>query len=465
MFASLFGKKRPSYAGKDRFFSLTKGYNLSLEGDVDDSTIHPSSITRYAVRPIDYRGMSPIPKVMVNVGDYVKAGEPLFYDKKRPEIFYAAPVSGELLEVRRGPKRAIHELIILADKDITYKEYNAPSLDDRDQVVSFLLESGAWALLNQRPYDIIPAYDAVPRDIFVSTFSTAPLAPDYNTIVKGKEAYFSKGLEVLKSLTSGDVYLGLDGNGTQPADVFAKAEGVKRNYFAGKHPVGNVGVQIHHTAPIAGGESVWTIGVQDVITLGGLFVDGIYDARRIVKLAGAQMAEPKYVSTYKGAHLGELVGENIQNENVRMIAGDVYTGDKVESEDFLRADTEIITAIKEGDEHEFMGWLLPIRSRPSLSPTFLSSHLPGMTYEGTTNTRGERRAFVATGQYESVLPMDIYPQHLMKAILANDFEQMEGLGIYELSEEDIAVCEFVCTSKMPLQKILRQGLDTVREQS
>ena len=410
--------------------------------------------------------MSPIPKVVVAAGDEVKAGDPIFFDKKRPNIMYASPVSGEVVEVKRGAKRAITEVIILADKEISYKAISAPDLStvDREGLKSFFLENGVWSMFNQRPFDIVADENVVPRDIFISTFNTAPLALDNNIVIAGNEAAFQKGLDALGMMTDGSVYLGLDGRGATPVTGFASATGVKKNYFSGKHPAGNVGVQIHNTAPIKGSDVVWTLDVQDVITIGKLFTEGKYDASRVLALGGAQVTEPSIIRTYQGANVGDLVAGNLSDEKNRIIAGDVLTGKQVTEDDFISFGDNQISVIREGDNYEAFGWLLPIKPRPSISGTFPNFLFPNFKFEGETNTHGEKRAFVVSGQYESVLPMDIYPQHLMKAIMAGDFEKMEGLGINELSEEDLALCEFVCTSKMPLQSILRDGLDMMRSQ-
>jgi Na+-transporting NADH:ubiquinone oxidoreductase subunit A len=321
-------------------------------------------------------------------------------------------------------------------------------------------------MFNQRPFDIVADTEEDPRDIFISTFDTAPLALDQNIVVEGNEAAFQKGCDVLNALTDGSVFLGLDGRSAKaPAEGFSKVTGVNKNYFSGEHPAGNVGIQIHHVAPIKGNDKVWTLGVQEVITIGKLFLEGKYDASRLISIGGAQVLDPSIVRTYQGASIGELLKGNLSAEKTRIISGNVFTGRMASEESFLSFSDDQITVIREGDEYEAFGWLLPITPRPSISGTFPNFLFPDFEFEGETNTHGERRAFVVTGQYESVLPMDIYPQHLMKAIMAGDFEKMEGLGIYELSEEDVALCEFVCTSKMPLQRILRDGLEMMREQA
>jgi Na+-transporting NADH:ubiquinone oxidoreductase subunit A len=379
---------------------------------------------------------------------------------------YCSPVSGEVVDVRRGDKRAIKEIVILADKgDMKFKSITAPSLNaDRSELVNFLMANGAWPLIVQRPFDVVPDADIVPRNIFISTFDSAPLAPDNNFVVQGQEAHFQKGLDVLAKLTSGKVHLGLNGAHT-PASAFSDATGVEKHWFKGPHPAGNVGIQIHHIKPINTIGKVWTVSVQACIQIGKLFNEGRFDASRIVALTGATLVEPKYVKTYQGACVGELLQNNMKSASDRIVAGDVLSGKQKAAGEFLNFHDDQITVLKEGNEHEMFGWLFPTTSRPSISKTYPTNAIfSDMEFEANTNTHGEKRAFVVTGEYEKVLPMDIYPQHLMKAIIVNDFEQMEGLGIYELSEEDIALCEFVCTSKQPLQAILREGLDTMRSE-
>lgn len=463
---SLFGAKRPAYAEDARMVALTKGHDIQLEGDAE-KVITDMPSTTYAVKPTDFVGMSPIPKVEVAEGDTVKAGDVLFFDKKRPNVKYVSPVSGEVVAVNRGQKRSIAEVVVLGDKGgMQYREYSAPGLDaDRAELVDFLLGSGAWPMIRQRPYDVVADPLDIPKAIFVSTFDSAPLAPDLNLVVNGKEAAFQKGLDVLAKLTSGKVHLGLDGRGEHaPAAAFANATGVEKTYFSGPHPSGNVGIQIHHTNPISANERVWVLGVQDVITLGTLFTEGKYDASRVVALTGAELKKPQYVSTYMGANVETFLKDNLTNDHVRVVSGDLLSGKKIDTKGHLGFYDDQISVIEEGDYFEMFGWLLPLSPRPSISGSYPNGLFPDFKFKANTNTHGEKRAFVVTGEYEKVLPMDLYPQHLMKAILVNDYERMEGLGIYELSEEDVALCEFACTSKQPLQQILRRGLDMMREQ-
>ena len=444
---------------------LKKGFDIKLMGAAKKEITDGHHIKTFAAQPNNYIGISPIPKVTVEIGDNVKAGDVLFFDKKHPEIKHVAPVSGEVIAINRGAKRSIAEIVILADKDIKYRTYQDINLDNvsREDLVAFLLESGAWPLIKQRPFDIIADPKENPKNIFITTFDTAPLAPDLNLVVEGRGEAFQKGIDVLNKLTTGRVHLGLNGKQT-PSSVFTNVKGAQKNYFSGPHPAGNVGVQIHHTDPINAQDKVWVLGVQDVITLGALFSEKRFNAQRVVAVTGAELKDPKYIRTYIGANVGELLKDNLSNEHVRIISGDVLSGKEKSKENFLNVYDDQLTVIEEGDKYRMFGWLSVTPPGPSMSSTYPQIFLKNKKYKANSNTNGEKRAFVMTGQYEKVLPMDIYPQHLIKAIMINDFEKMEGLGLYELSEEDIALCEFVCTSKQPLQKILREGLTILREQ-
>ncbi len=468
--SEIFAKRLPEYISEgEQVTQLSRGHDILLEG-VAEKKIKHVEVSTFAIQPPNFIGISPIPKMVPDVGSEVKAGDVLFYDKKRPEIKYVSPVSGEIIAVNRGEKRAITEVVILADKKQKFKEYEKFDVDNnsREALVAYLLESGAWPLIRQRPFNVVADPSKTPRDIFISTFDTAPIAPDLNFVVEGRGKDFQKGLDVLAKLTDGQVYLGMNASEEEaPSEVFTNATGVVKHWFMGKHPAGNVGVQIHHINPIASGDTVWTLGVQEVLTLGALFNEQKYRAERVIAVAGAELKEPAYVKTYQGAKIADLVKGNLirELEKVRLISGGVLSGEKKSNEQFLNFYDSKVTAIEEGNYFEMFGWLIPIKARPSISRTFPNFLFPDLTFKGDTNTHGEERAFVVTGEYEKVLPMDVYVMQLMKSIMINDFEKMEGLGIYELVEEDVALCEFVCISKQPLQALLRQGLDVMREQS
>lgn len=465
--SNIAGKPAPSFADKANFHNLKKGHDIKLAGKATGVN-NSISVSRYAMKPTDFRGIAPIPKMEVAVGDEVKAGEPIFFDKQSPDIKHVAPVSGEIVELRRGAKRAVTHIVILADKTQQYHQNEVLNLANtsRDALVTYMKSSGGWTLINQRPFDIIPDPSIVPDNIFISTFSTAPLAPSYNHLVEGRANDLQSAVDALSILTSGKVYLGLDGRKVAPSPALTGINGAEKHYFNGKHPAGNVGVQIHHIAPIKNTGAVWTLTLENALALGHLVRTGQYNTSKIVALTGAQFETPQLVKTYAGASIDELTKGNLKSEGTsRMIEGDVLSGKTLGEDDFVGSGVSQITSIKEGDDYELFGWLLPIKPRPSISRTMPGFLMPRMEYEANTNTHGEKRAFVVTGQYEKMMPMDILPQHLMKAIMAGDIERMEGLGINELSEEDVALAEFSCTSKMPLQEILRDGLDMMREQA
>lgn len=463
----LFGKPVPEYADKSSFHRLNRGHDILLAGPAQ-GPVKNADINRFALKPGDFRGIAPIPKMELEEGAEVKAGDALFFDKSNPEIKYVSPVSGELIEIRRGAKRSISHVVILADKKQEFKRFNPPSTDaSHEELVSFLQSSGAWPHINQRPFDIIADPTNKPDNIFISSFDSAPLAIDYNLLLEERSEDLQPGLDVLARLTDGKVFLGLDGRDAhKPHDQLLQANNVEKHWFSGKHPVGNVGIQIHHLAPIVGNTTVWTLKLEDVLLIGKLFREGIYDSTRIVALAGSQYKEPQYLKTYLGASVDELIKDNLRTgEQSRIILGNALSGERAVKDDFIGFRTNLLSAIKEGDYYEMFGWLLPLKPRPTISKTYPNFLIPNHRFEADTNTHGEQRAFVVTGQYERMLPMDIYPQHLMKAILTGDIERMEALGINELSEEDLALAEFSCTSKQPLQSILRDGLEMMREQA
>ncbi len=444
---------------------LKKGFDIRIKGSPQDKVDSSFSSATFAVKPTDYKNISPIPKVMVEVGDEVLAGQPLFFDKKNPEVIHVAPVSGEVAEIRRGAKRAISEVVILGDSTLRFKDLNVPSLDgiSREDLVTFLLGSGAWPYFLQRPFGIIADHKDAPKNIFVSGFDSSPLAPSYSKIAEGNDAAIQAGFKALQVLSEGKVYLGLSNSDTPTA--LKNLSGVQTNYFNGPHPAGNVGVQIHHTAPIAKGDMVWTIDLPNLIVLGKLFTEKRFNTERLISVGGPVVKNPGYIKTYLGANVEQALNNNLSNDNIRVIAGNVLSGNNIGTKGHLGAFDNAISILEEGDHYEPFGWLIPSYAKPTISKSFLNGLFGSKKeYDVNTNTHGEKRAFVVSGQYEKVLPMDIYPVQLLKSILFNDLDGMEGLGIYELLEEDLALCEYVCTSKNKVQEILRQGLNTMMEQ-
>lgn len=444
---------------------LKKGYDIKLVGDVSANTGSFDAPKTYSVKPTDFVGLSP--KLKIEVGAEVKAGTPLFFIKEMPEVIITSPVSGEVIEINRGAKRAILEIKILADSRMAYEQFatSNPEGMSADAVKQALLSSGAWATIKQRPFTKIANPAETPKNIFISGFDSSPLAPDYNYILNGRDEDFQWGINALKKLTEGKIYLNLKA-GSQACSAFTNAKGIETNSFSGPHPAGNVGVQIHHISPISKGDIVWTVNPEDVANIGKLFREGKYEADRTVALTGSEVNENarKYYKMKAGACIETLLSGNVGAGHNRVISGNVLTGSKVGSGGYLGFYDHQITVIPEGEDAEFLGWLIPTYSRPSISKTFLSYLTPNKKFKVNTNMHGEERALVVTGEYEKVLPMDILPQYLVKAILANDLEAMEALGLLELDEEDVALCEFVCTSKMPIQKLLREGLAVLEKE-
>ena len=325
-----------------------------------------------------------------------------------------------------------------------------------------MLEAGVWPFIRQRPYSVVANPLDVPKAIFISAFNSAPLAPDNDFIVHGHGELFQLGLDAIAKLTNGVVNLNVSGK-NKASGVFTNSKNVEINTVSGPHPAGNVGIQIHHIDPINKDEKIWYLEPQSVLIIGSLFKEGIFDPTRVVALAGSQVSKPKYYKTTIGISIKSILTDNSIAENSRFISGDPLTGTQIEEEGYLGFYDDQITVLPEGGDPEFMGWAAPGFNKFSLSRTF-TSWLSNKAYNLNTAINGEHRAFVMSGQYEKVFPMDIYPVHLIKAILVNDIELMENLGIYEVAPEDFALCEFACTSKTDVQKIVREGLDLVQKE-
>ena len=437
---------------------VKKGLDINLKGKASDVMLNARPSATYALVPDSYNGI--MPKVVAKVGDKVKAGSTLMIDKNRPEIKFASPVSGEVTAVNRGAKRKVLSVVVKPDAQMVYEEFGKKTVSSMkaDEVKAFILDAGLWPLIKQRPYDIVANPASQPRDIFVSAFYSAPLAPNFDFILKGQEADFQTGLDALAKLTAGKVYVGV-----RRGSIAAKANGVEIVEVEGPHPAANVGVQINQVKPINKGEVVWTVNPDDVIVIGRLFNKGIVDLTRLVVLTGSETTERGYIKTIAGCTIESLVAGKLLegNEHLRVISGNVLTGTKVGKEDYLRAYDNQITVIPEGDDNdEFFGWAVPGFNKYSTSHSYLT-WLIGRNKEYVLDARikGGRRAMIMSNEYDKVFPMDIMPEYLIKAILAFDIDKMENLGIYEVAPEDFALCEFVDTSKLELQKIVRDGLN------
>jgi Na+-transporting NADH:ubiquinone oxidoreductase subunit A len=449
-----------------KIIKISKGLDIPLEGAAEEILQPAPRSAVYAIKPPDFHGLTP--KMLVKEGDKVKVGTPLFFDKYNEKVLFTSPVSGTYVELIRGPKRRIMEVRIAADGADQHEQFGVadPATLSREQIVEKLLQSGLWPVIRQRPYSIVARQDQIPRDIFVSAFNSAPLAPNLDFVVKGQEASFQKGLDVLARLTDGDLHLSVHAEKNQ-SRAFLDAKGVKLHRFKGPHPAGNVGIQIHHINPINKGDVVWYVEMQDVILIGRLFEQGIYDPRKIIALAGSEVLNPRYYEVITGSQISDFVGKNSRKENglmLRYISGDPLAGTKIASDGFLGFYHGQVTVIPEGNEPQLFGWITPNLDKFSVSRTFLSFLMPWKKYRHNTNIRSGERPFVLTGIYEKVLPMEILPMHLLKAIMINDIDQMEKLGIYEVAPEDFALCEYICPSKIEIQQTIREGLDVIMQE-
>ena len=437
---------------------LKKGFDLRIKGIAEKKLAGEIQSVRYAVKPVDFPGL--VPRLAVKPGDKVQAGTPLFIDKLRPEIKFTSPVSGIVVSSDRGDRRKLLEVVVEKNGNefIDFGKAD-PSNLNREQIKEHLLASGLWPAIRQRPYHVIARPQDLPKAIFISGFDTAPLAPDSNFIMDNSpSSLFQTGLSALTKLTDGRVNLILNGKGEAPESL-KKCTGVEISYFSGPHPAGNVGIHIHHLNPINKGEIVWVVNLQDVLSVGRLFEEGIYKHERIVALTGSEVLHPQYYKMLSGASVESMVRDKVKDGHLRVISGNVLTGTKIKSDGYLGYYDSQVTVIPEGDYYEFFGWAMPGLNKFSFSKTFASTLIPKKSYNLDTNMHGEERAFVMTGKYEQVVPMDIYPMQLLKAILAQEVDLMENLGIYEIAEEDFALCEFICPSKIEIQSIVRQGLD------
>jgi Na+-transporting NADH:ubiquinone oxidoreductase subunit A len=442
-------------------FTINKGLNIRLKGEAE-KTLREVSILHYAIKPTDLIGV--FPRLLVKEGDTVLAGTPLFIDKYRENICFPSPVSGMVAEIKRGEKRVMLEIRIEPDGKNGQVSFGAadPSKITKTEITEKLLKSGLWSLIRQRPYGIIANPEQTPKAIHISAFDSAPLAPDYDFIVSGKGELFQTGIDVLSKLTGGKVNLNISDKTS--AKEFLECRNVDISTFKGPHPAGNVGIQIHHVSPINKGDIVWFAGVQDVITIGHLFKEGIYNPDIILALAGSEVTRTGYFKMRRNACIHKMVEGNVNQGTLRYISGNVLTGTQIRHDGFTGYYDSLITVIPEGNYHEFLGWALPGLNKLSFSRSFFSWLMPGRKYTVDTNLHGGERAFVMTGQFEKVMPMNIYPMQLIKAALAEDIDRMENLGIYEVEPEDFALCEFIDTSKTEIQTIIRNGLELVRKE-
>lgn len=442
---------------------LKKGLNLPIAGEALCEVTARVAPDLVAVKPTDFRGL--VPRLLVKEGDSVKAGTPLFADKKCTAMVFCSPVSGTVDAVVRGDKRKLLEVRIKADGKNEAVQFDVPKASSLDKkgMTELLLQSGLWPCLKQRPFGTIADPEAEPKAIFISGMNTKPLGAKYEFTLKDDVAAIQAGIDALGRLTKGGVHLSLCAKSFS-GSVFNKLSGVVMHQFEGPHPAGNVGVQINHISPINKGEVVWTVDLPLVAVIGRFMLKGVYDTRRTIAVAGPAAVKPAYAEVTAGVSMKQLAGFFAEG-NVRVVSGDVLSGEAVGREGFLGFYDDQVSVLKEGDYFEMFGWMNPLRSKKfSVShayPAFLHCK---KKYAMDTNENGGERPFLMNDVYDKVLPMDIYPLYLFKACLAGDLDKMEQLGIYEVIEEDVALCEYVCPSKIEIQNIVRQGIELMMKE-
>ena len=442
---------------------LKKGLTVNLVGKPSAEITTPKASKVFGLAPDAFVGVKP--KVVVKEGETVKAGDALFVDKLHPEVKFTSPVSGQVTAVQRGDRRKVLSIQVEADEKQAYADFGKLDLAKAtaDDVLKLLLDAGLFAYINQRPYAVAANPEDKPKAIFCSTFSDMPLAADFEVALKGNEKEFQAGIDALAKIAP--VNLGAKRGA---AVAILKAENATVTVFEGKCPAGNVGVQINHVNPVNKGEVVWTIGPEELIFIGRVVLNGKVDFSRVIAVAGSEIEKPAYAKVTVGQQIGDILDGNVKTDKkVRLIDGNPLTGQQTSEASFLMAHSTELTAIPEGDDaDELFGWISPRLNEFSVSRSYFSWLMPkSKEYTLDARVKGGHRHMIFSGEYDSVFPMDIYPEQLVKAIIAGDIDRMEALGIYEVAPEDFAVAEFVDSSKVELQRIVREGLDMLRKEN
>lgn len=443
---------------------LSKGLNINLKGKAKGEKMQAPQSTEFAVSPSDFPGV--IPKLSVKEGDKVLAGEPLFFNKAYPDVKFASPVSGTVSAVVRGDRRKILFVKVQADNNQQYHDFGKadPTAMDAAAVKAKILEAGLFGYINQMPYAVSTTPDTTPDGIFISALRDMPLAGDFEMELKGNEQAFQTGLTALSRIAT--VHLGTGAYQTSPA--LTDVKDVDLNVFDGPCPAGNVDVQINHIDPINKNKVVWTVDPTVVIFIGKLFLTGKVDLTRTIAVAGSEIKNPAYTDVLVGTPLKDILSDRLAaTEHIRIINGNPLTGAKASLDSYLGAHTSEVTVIPEGDNaDEMLGWIMPRTKQFSVSRSYFS-WLFGKkkAYDLDARIKGGERHMIMSGEYDKVFPMDIFPEYLIKAIIAGDIDRQEALGIYEVAPEDFALAEFVDSSKLPLQKIVREGLNTLRKEN
>ena len=444
-------------------FLRKKNLTIGFDGKAVEKTvkIQPSGVIE--IKPDHFHGITP--KITVKEGEAIKAGTPLFYNKNYESMKFVSPVSGSIREIKRGERRKVMSILIDVNSQLEFLKFGVKKTSSltADEIKSTLLNSGLWVYIKQRPYDTIANPDRTPKAIFISGFDSAPLAPDYEYVMKDKMNDFQAGLDVLSKLTTGKIHIGLKSANS----IFATAKGVETTIFTGVHPAGNAGVQINKVNPINKGEVVWTINPQDVVIMGRLFSKGVVDMTKTIALTGPEVENPQYFETIAGNSITDIIKGNLKKTSypLRYVSGNLLTGIQISENGFLTPYASQISVIDDGGEtHELFGWAMPRLNKFSASNMFFTKLLPRKKFKYDARLLGGPRAIIMSGEWDKVFPMDILPEQLIKAMIAKNIDRMENLGAYEVAPEDFALCEFVDTSKLPLQAIVREALDFLKNE-
>lgn len=437
---------------------IKKGLDVKLVGEADTLIKDAPLSNLYGITLADFHKV--IPKMVVKEGDKVNSGTTIFFSKKNPQITFASPVSGTIKEIVRGAKRKITQILIEADKKISYETHTPLDVNQSspEEIKAYFTQTGAWAFIKKRPYDVLANPEDTPKAIFISAYDSAPLSPDYDFSLRNRNKELQAGINVLKQLTNANIHITLDGKSM--VSPFSNLKNIERHHAFGKHPVGTVSVQMAQISPLNKGETVWTLTPDNLAILGHLVLTGEYKAEKVIALAGGQVKHPHYLRVLIGAPIQDLTKDNIEGDNNRYISGNPLTGRNAGLNGFFGFYDNTLSVIPEGNDYQFFGWQLPQMNKFSVLRANMFSWLtPNKRYNLNTNTNGEHRAFVLTGHFEKVFPLDIHPQEFLKACIVQDIDQLEALGIYEVAPEDFALTEFIDVSKNNHQEIVRKALD------
>ncbi len=440
---------------------IKKGLDINLKGKAEKKIEGDIFPVDFGIRPDDFEGV--IPRLAVKPGDHVLIGSELFHDKEDLNLKVVSPVSGEVVAVNRGDRRKLLNVEIKSDGKFESAPFLKAVLSNLspEQISECIFNAGFGAFIRRRPFDVIANSNEKPNRIFISAFDSAPLGADYSFTLAGQEKNLQTGIDALKKMTGAPIYVGVNAADAAP---FNNLNDVVKTVFDGPHPAGNVGVQINHTAPINKGDVVWTISPVILAAIGKAFNEGVIDYSRTIALAGSEVIAPCYYKTIYGAKISALTNGKISNGVVRFISGNPLTGTQTTPEGYLGAFDNVISVIPETTEPEMFGWIMPRLKKFSTNKTYFSWLFGKKEYDIDTNVYGGERAIIVSNEYDKVFPMDIYPEYLIKAIIAQNIDKMIDLGVYEVAPEDFALCEFVDTSKLKLQKIVREGLNYLRKE-